>query len=72
MKQNTQKIKVFSADRNQIEFLKEVSYQEADEIVKDTFSRGGLVINRKSLTVLTDLGPDVDEIMIISYFAGGG
>lgn len=72
MEQNTQKIKVFSADRNQIEFLKEVSYQEADEIIKDTFERGGLVIDRKSLMVVTGLEPGVEEIMIISYFCGGG
>ena len=72
MEQNIQKIKVYSADRNRIELQKVVSYQEAKEIVKDTFLRGGLAINRKSLTVITDLEPGVEEIMIISFFGGGG
>jgi hypothetical protein len=54
--------------------LREVSLEEAEKILKETYtdSMGGLVVNRKTGEVISEIGPDVEELSIIEHMIGGG
>jgi hypothetical protein len=66
-------IKVHVLGRNGLE-TKEVSLEEAERIVKETYadSLGGLVTDRRTGKVIEEIGPDVEELLIINYIIGGG
>ncbi len=67
-----QKIRVYNSDGNIIEIIKEATRQEADEIIKDTFARGSLVVDNKTLRVIHKIEPEIEEILVINTFGGGG
>jgi hypothetical protein len=66
-------IKVHVLGRNGLE-TKEVSLEEAERILKETYadSLGGLVTDRRTGKVIEEIGPDVEELLIINYIIGGG
>jgi hypothetical protein len=66
-------IKVHVLGRNGME-TKEVSLEEAERILKETYadSLGGLVTNKRTGKVIEEIGPDVEELLIINYIIGGG
>jgi hypothetical protein len=66
-------IKVHVLGRNGLE-TKEVSLKEAEIILKETYadSLGGLVADRRTGKVIEEIGPDVEELLIIGQIIGGG
>jgi hypothetical protein len=54
--------------------IKEVSLQEAETILKETYadSLGGLVADRRTGEVICEMGPDVEELFIVNFMMGGG
>lgn len=66
-------IKVQVLGRNGLE-IKEVSLEEAEMILKETYadSLGGLVVDKRTGDVIDEIGPDVEELLIISHIIGGG
>jgi hypothetical protein len=66
-------IKVNVLGRNGLE-TKEVSLKEAEIILKETYadSLGGLVADRRTGKVIEEIGPDVEELLIINQIIGGG
>jgi hypothetical protein len=42
--------------------------------LKETYadSLGGLVTNKRTGKVIEEIGPDVEELLIINYIIGGG
>lgn len=66
-------IKVHVLGRNGLE-IKEVSLEEAERILKETYadSLGGLVADKRTGKVIEEIGPDVEELLIINYIIGGG
>ena len=66
-------IKVHILGRNGLE-TKEVSLEEAETILTETYadSLGGLVTDRRTGQVISEIGPDVEELFIVSHIIGGG
>lgn len=66
-------IKVHILGRSGLE-LREVSLEEAERILKETYadSLGGLVTDRRTGQVISEIGPDVEELLIIGHMVGGG
>jgi hypothetical protein len=66
-------IKVHILGRNGLE-IKEVSLQEAETILKETYadSLGGLVADRRTGEVVWEIGPNVEELFIVDQMIGGG
>ena len=66
-------IKVHILGRNGRE-IKEVSLEEAKTILKETFadSLGGLVVDQRTGQVIWEIGPNVEEVLIVNLMVGGG
>lgn len=66
-------IKVHILGRNGLE-TKEVSLEEAETILNETYadSLGGLVTDRRTGEVISEIGPDVEELFIVNHIIGGG
>lgn len=64
-------IKVRTLGREEI---KEVTLQEAERILEDTYndSMGGLVADVRTGQVIARMSPDVEEIIILEQMLGGG
>jgi hypothetical protein len=54
--------------------VREVTFEEAGEILEKTYSEplGGIVADAKTGEVIWQLGPDTEEILIIEQMIGGG
>ncbi len=66
-------IKVQILGRNGLE-TNEVSLEEAETILKETYadSMGGLVADKRTGQVVSEIGPDVEELFIVEHMVGGG
>jgi len=66
-------IKVHILTRNGIE-IKEVNFEEAERILKETYADplGGLVADKRTGEVIWEIGPDVEELLVIDQMIGGG
>jgi hypothetical protein len=66
-------IKVYILGRKGPE-SREVNLEEAQRILKETYadSLGGLVTDRRTGQVISEIGPEVEELFIISHVVGGG
>lgn len=53
--------------------VREVTIQEAEKIVEDTLSGpvAGFVIDTKTGEVISQIGPNTEEILIIKQMGGG-
>jgi len=65
-------IKVHILGRNGRE-IREVSLEEAETILKETYadSLGGLVVDRRTGKVVWEIGPNVEELLIVNQMMGG-
>lgn len=56
------------------EEVREVTIQEAEKLLEDTYNDpvGGLVADARTGEVISLIGPDVEEIIIIEQMLGGG
>lgn len=65
-------VKVHIFGRKGVE-IKEVSFQEAGRIVKETYADplGGLVADRRTGEVIWEIGPDTEELFILNQMTGG-
>ena len=66
----TRIIKVHQMGRRGKE-IKEVGLDEAKLILEDATTWGWIVANAKTQEVIWEIGPDVDEIMILGGLGGG-
>lgn len=66
-------IKVHVLGRSGTE-IKEVSLEEAEKILKETYADplGGIVADKKTGEMIWEIGPDVEELFIINEVLGGG
>ena len=66
-------VKVHILGRNGLE-TSIVSLEEAGRILKETYadSLGGLVADRRTGEVISEIGPDVEELLIVNQMIGGG
>lgn len=66
-------IKVFIFGRNGL-VKSEVSLEEAEAILQKTYadSLGGLVADRKTGEVISEIGPDIQEILVVNHMMAGG
>ena len=63
-------IKVYGpgvADRE----VREVTLEEAMNIMKNTIDIGSIVVNPKTNETIWEIGPEIDEIEIIEFIGGG-
>lgn len=56
------------------EELREVSFEEAARLVKETYEDpiGGLVADAKTKEIIWEMSSDVEEIVILGEIIGGG
>ena len=66
----TRIIKVHQMGRRGME-IKEVGLDEAKLILEDATTWGWIVADAKTQEVIWEIGPEVEEIMIIGMLAGG-
>jgi hypothetical protein len=54
--------------------VKEVSLEEAQKVVAQTYADavGGFVANRKNGEIISQITPDIDELIIVDHVIGGG
>jgi hypothetical protein len=54
--------------------VREVTREEAREILEQTYNEppGGMVTDTRTGEVIMQLGPDVEEILVIEQMIGGG
>ncbi|HJX12203.1 MAG TPA: hypothetical protein VJ377_01610 [Dehalococcoidales bacterium] len=54
--------------------VREVTLEEAREILEDTYNDpvGGFIADARTGEVITQLNPDVEEIVVIEQMIGGG
>jgi hypothetical protein len=66
-------IKVFIFGRKGL-VKREVILWEAEAILQKTYadSLGGLVADRRTGEVISEIGPDVQELLVISHMMAGG
>jgi hypothetical protein len=66
-------IKVHISGRTGLQ-TKEVTLEEAETILRETYadSLGGLVADRRTGEVISEIGPDVEELFILEQMIGGG
>lgn len=65
----TEKIRVNYLMRGE---SKEVSLEEAKEILEQTLNDSGLVADAKRNKIIYRMGPEIEEINILEAFIGGG
>ncbi len=67
------KIKVHFWGTNGAE-IKEVSLEEAEKMVKDTYADpvGGFVVNQETGQVIGEMSPEIKELLIVDQMIGGG
>jgi len=65
-------IKVYTFGRNGME-MKEVNIAEAERIIKEIYADpyGGIIADRKTGEVISEIGPDVEELSILHLMGGG-
>ncbi len=66
----TQKLKVYSTGDRGIE-IKEVDIEEAKKILAEAMAEGRIVINKGNGEVISELEPDVEELLIVDIVEGG-
>ena len=66
----TRVIKVHQMGRKGME-IKQVGLDEAKMILEDAATWGWIVADAKTQEVIWEIGPEIDEIMIIGMVAGG-
>ena len=69
----TRIIKVHILGRNGLE-IREVNLEEAERILKETYADplGGLVADKRTGEVVWELGPNVEELIVVDQMIGGG
>ncbi len=55
------------------EVVKEVTLQEAQQILENIYTdpTGGVVANGKTGEIISQIGPNIDEIVVIQHMLGG-
>lgn len=66
----TQRLKVYSTGDRGIE-IKEVDIEEAKKILAEAMAEGRIVINKGNGEVISELEPDVEELLIVDIVEGG-
>jgi len=66
----TQKLKVYSTGDRGIE-IKEVDIEEAKKILAEAMAQGRIVVNKGNGEVISELEPDVEELLIVDIVEGG-
>ena len=64
------KVRVYRSGDKGIE-VEEVDMEAAKKIVKEACSQGRCVIDKKNGTVVEDVSPDVEELLIVDIVEGG-
>jgi len=69
----TQKVKIYGLYRpgDKGTEMEEVDIQEAEKILAEAMGTGRLVIDRKRGEVITEMKPDVEEVLIVDIMEGG-
>ncbi len=69
MTANLIKVRTVGSDR-----IREVTVDEARKILEDTYNDkvGGFVANAQTGEVISEIGPDVQEILVVEQMLGGG
>ena len=54
--------------------VKVVSLEEAQKVLQQTYADavGGFVANRKNGEIISQITPDIDELIIVDHVIGGG
>lgn len=66
----TQRLKVYSTGDRGIE-IKEVDIEEAKKILAEAMAQGRIVVNKGNGEVISELEPDVEELLIVDIVEGG-
>ena len=64
------RIKVYISSDEEAE-IKEVNLEEAEKLIEEAYARGRLVVDRKEGIVISEISPEVEEILIIEEIFGG-
>ncbi len=67
------KVKLFITGISGAE-VKEVTLSEAEKVLKGVYADtvGGFVVNRKTGEIISEISPDIDELIIVDHLIGGG
>jgi len=66
----TQRLKVYRTGDRGIE-IEEVDIEEAKKILAEAMAEGRLVVNKGNGEVISELEPDVEELLIVDIVEGG-
>ncbi len=66
----TQRLKVYRTGDRGIE-IEEVDIEEAKKILAEAMAEGRVVVNKGNGEVISELEPDVEELLIIDIVGGG-
>jgi len=66
----TQRLKVYRTGDRGIE-IEEVDIEEAKKILAEAMAEGRVVVNKGNGEVISELEPDVEELLIVDIIGGG-
>ncbi len=66
----TQRVKVYRTGDRGIE-IEEVDIEEAKKILAEAMAEGRLAVNKGNGEVISELKPDVEELLIVDIVEGG-
>lgn len=66
----TQRLKVYRTGDRGIE-IEEVDIEEAKKILAEAMAEGRLAVNKGNGEVISELEPDVEELLIVDIVEGG-
>lgn len=66
----TQRLKVYRTGDRGIE-IEEVDIEEAKKILAEAMAEGRLAVNKGNGEVISELKPDVEELLIVDIVEGG-
>lgn len=65
-----QMIKIYTLSHSGTE-IAEVTLEQAQRIVKEAYTRGSLLVDKRTCEVIDEPDPRIEELLIIDLFGGG-
>ena len=51
--------------------VREVGLEEAQTLIQEAYARGNLVVDKRAGTLIDEVTPDIEEIILVQVIAGG-
>ena len=51
--------------------IEEVNLQQAERLLEEAYARGHFVVNSNGGEVISEIGPNIEELLIVNLISGG-